>query len=101
MRSRVKMERIHHVVERNRIFSRVLDFTSIVWRTNDNQSIGFVPANHRDNDMRIFLDVFPSAVAIGLIANFKNHVRDVCIISRHLVKEGNRLGKIHIRILIF
>ena len=101
MRGRVKMECIHHVFKRNRIFSRVLDFTVKVRCAKHNQSVRLVSVNHRNNDMRIFLDILPSAVAIGLIANFKNHVWHIRIFPSHFVKERNRLGKIHIRILIF
>ena len=59
-----------------------------------------MPADNGNDDVRIFLDVFPGAVAVGLVADFKNHVRDICIFLRHLVKERNRLGQILVGVVV-
>ena len=61
------MERIHHVVEGHRVFRRFLDFAVVIRCADENQGVGLVPADNGDDDVRVFLDVFPGAVAVGYL----------------------------------
>ena len=94
------MEGVHHVLELYRVLHRFLDFAVEVRRANENQRIGLVPADNGDDNAGVFLDVFPGAVSIGLIANLENHVRDIRIFLRHHVEKRDGLGQVLVGVVV-
>ena len=59
-----------------------------------------MPADNGNDDVCVFLDVFPGAVAVGFVADFENHVRNVCVFLGHHVEEVDGFGKVIVRIVV-
>ena len=60
-----------------------------------------MPANDGNDYACVFLDIFPSAVAVGFIAYFKDDVWNVGVFLGNLVEESNGFGKVFVGIVVF
>ena len=94
------MERVHDVLDGQRVLCCKLDFAAVVGRAYEDEGVGLVPADDGDDDVCVFLDVFPGAVAIGLVADFEDDVRDVGVFLCHRVEEFDGFGEVLVGIVV-